>query len=70
VRRKPLAVRAARLALLHSAGLPLADGLAVEAEQFLAVMRTDDAVESAAAFAQKRPPDYHGRAEWQPAVRA
>jgi enoyl-CoA hydratase/carnithine racemase len=41
--------------------LPLADGLVVEAAQFLAVMRTDDAVEGATAFAQKRSPVYHGR---------
>jgi enoyl-CoA hydratase/carnithine racemase len=59
--RGPLAVRAARQAVLHGAGLPLADGLAVEAEHFRAVMRTDDAVEGATAFAQKRPPVYHGR---------
>ena len=59
--RGPLAVRAARRAVLHGAGLPLADGLAIEAEQFLVVMRSDDAVEGATAFAQKRPPVYHGR---------
>ena len=59
--RGPLAVRAARRAVLHGAGLPLADGLAIEAEQFLAVMRSDDAVEGATAFAQKRTPVYHGR---------
>jgi enoyl-CoA hydratase/carnithine racemase len=59
--RGPLAVRAARLAVLHGIGLPLADGLVVEAGQFLAVMRTDDAVEGATAFAQKRPPVYQGR---------
>jgi len=46
--------------VLHGIGLPLADGLAVEAAQFVAVTRTDDAVEGATAFAQKRPPVYQG----------
>ena len=34
--------------------------MAREHEAFLAVMRTDDAVEGPRAFAEKRPPDYRG----------
>jgi enoyl-CoA hydratase/carnithine racemase len=59
--RGPLAVRAARRAVLDGLGLPLPAGLAVEQEHFLAVLRTDDAVEGATAFTQKRPPVYRGR---------
>jgi enoyl-CoA hydratase/carnithine racemase len=56
----PLAVRAARSAVLASLTLGLADGLAAEREHFLAVMRTDDAVEGATAFSEKRAPVYLG----------
>lgn len=58
--RAPVAVRAAREAVLRGTGLPLDDGLRLEAELFRAVMRTDDAVEGATAFAEKRPPQYRG----------
>jgi enoyl-CoA hydratase/carnithine racemase len=47
--------------VLVGLGLPLPAGLAVEQEHFLAVLRTDDAVEGATAFTQKRPPVYRGR---------
>ena len=59
--RGPLAVQAARLAVLRGTGRPLAEGLDIEAEFFRAVMRTDDAVEGATAFTEKRPPVYRGR---------
>jgi enoyl-CoA hydratase/carnithine racemase len=54
--RGPLAVQAARLAVLRGTGRPLAEGLNIEAGFFRAVLRTDDAVEGATAFTEKRPP--------------
>jgi enoyl-CoA hydratase/carnithine racemase len=59
--RGPLAVRVARAAVLEGLGCTLADGLGLEREYFLDVMRTDDAVEGARAFAEKRPPQFEGR---------
>jgi enoyl-CoA hydratase/carnithine racemase len=59
--RGPLAVRAARAAVLDGLGLGLADGMAAERDRFLAVMRSQDAVEGATAFSEKRPPVYQGR---------
>jgi enoyl-CoA hydratase/carnithine racemase len=59
--RGPLAVRVARAAVLEGLGCTLADGLGLERKYFLDVMRTDDAVEGARAFAEKRPPQFEGR---------
>ncbi|MGO8958714.1 MAG: enoyl-CoA hydratase/isomerase family protein [Streptosporangiaceae bacterium] len=59
--RGPLAVRAARDTVLTGLAVGLAAGLQAERERFLEVMRTDDAVEGATAFAEKRPPVFHGR---------
>jgi glutamate-1-semialdehyde aminotransferase len=59
--RYPPIRQAARLAVLRGTGRPLAEGLDIEAEFFRAVMRTDDAVEGATAFTEKRPPVYRGR---------
>jgi len=59
--RGPLAVRAARAAVLEGLGSGLADGLDLERKFFLAVMRTDDAAEGARAFAEKRLPRFEGR---------
>jgi enoyl-CoA hydratase/carnithine racemase len=58
--RGPLAVAAARRAVLDGLGLPLAEGMAMEYGMFLEVMRTEDAAEGPRAFAEKRPPVYHG----------
>jgi enoyl-CoA hydratase/carnithine racemase len=57
----PLAVRAARAAVLDGLALGIADGMAAERERFLAVMRSQDAVEGATAFSEKRAPVYQGR---------
>lgn len=57
----PLAVRAARSAVLEGLTLGLADGMAAERARFLAVMRSQDAVEGATAFSEKRTPVYEGR---------
>jgi enoyl-CoA hydratase/carnithine racemase len=59
--RGPLAVSAARAAIFQGLGASLAEGLALERELFLRVMRTDDAVEGATAFADKRVPQFEGR---------
>ncbi|HEX3827121.1 MAG TPA: enoyl-CoA hydratase-related protein [Sporichthyaceae bacterium] len=59
--RGPLAVQAARRAVLDGLGMPLSEGMAMEYASFLEVMRTDDAAEGPRAFAEKRPPVYHGR---------
>lgn len=59
--RGPLAVRAARAAVMGGLDCTLADGLGLERKYFLGIMRTDDAVEGARAFAEKRPPQFEGR---------
>jgi enoyl-CoA hydratase/carnithine racemase len=59
--RGPLAVSAARAAVLQGLGSGLADGLELERQYFLDVMRTDDAVEGATAFDEKRVPEFEGR---------
>jgi enoyl-CoA hydratase/carnithine racemase len=59
--RGPLAVVAARKAILAGLAAPLAEAQAAEYAAFLALMRTDDAAEGPRAFAEKRPPVYHGR---------
>lgn len=56
----PLAVRAAKAAVLDASDRPLADGLAREREAFFALFDTDDQAEGMAAFTQKRPPVWSG----------
>lgn len=58
--RGPLAVRAARDAVLQGLTLGLAKGMQAERDRFLEVMRSQDAVEGAAAFSEKRLPVYQG----------
>jgi enoyl-CoA hydratase/carnithine racemase len=60
-KRGPLAVRAARRAVVNGLGSDLEAGLAQEYRLFLDVMRTEDAVEGTHAFAQRREPVYQGR---------
>ncbi|MEJ8278099.1 enoyl-CoA hydratase/isomerase family protein [Pseudonocardia spirodelae] len=59
--RGPLAVRAARASVLAGLGVDEATALAGEFARFVEVMRTDDAVEGATAFAERREPRYRGR---------
>jgi enoyl-CoA hydratase/carnithine racemase len=57
----PLAVRAAKQAILQGAGLPLAEGLIVEERLMSEILRTEDAQEGPRAFAEKRAPSFQGR---------
>lgn len=57
----PLAVRAAKAAILDAAEMSLADGLARERRAFFDLFDTEDQAEGMAAFDQKRPPTWLGR---------
>jgi enoyl-CoA hydratase/carnithine racemase len=59
--RGPLAVRAARAAVLAGLGRPEDEAMRIEFEHFIAVMRSADAVEGGTAFAERRDPVYEGR---------
>jgi enoyl-CoA hydratase/carnithine racemase len=57
----PLALRAAKQAVVEGAALPLDEGLALELALFGGLLVTEDAVEGPRAFAEKRPPRYNAR---------
>lgn len=58
----PLAVRAIKeLAVRAHQGLPLHEGLRLEAIVSHTLKTSDDAKEGPRAFAEKRPPEFHGR---------
>jgi enoyl-CoA hydratase len=57
----PLAVRAAKAAILDAEERSLGDGLARERMAFFGLFDTDDQAEGMAAFTQKRPPAWSGR---------
>ena len=57
----PTATRHVRLAALQGAELPLAEGLALEAEMMAAQRTTEDSREGVAAFIEKREPVWPGR---------
>ena len=57
----PLAIRAAKSAVLEAADRPLAAGLARERATFFALFDTDDQAEGMAAFTEKRRPVWSGR---------
>jgi enoyl-CoA hydratase len=59
--RGPLAVREAKRLVDAAADLDLVDGLAAEVEASLRLFATDDMLEGAGAFFEKREPEYHGR---------
>lgn len=59
--RGPLALRAAKQAVLEGASLSFDQGLALELDLFSKVMRTEDAAEGPQAFAEKRAPKFQGR---------
>jgi len=57
----PLAIRACLKAVTHGIELPLADGLAMEAELFAGLFATEDMREGTRAFLEKRRPFFNGR---------
>ena len=57
----PLAVRAAKQAVLAAAELPLGEGLARERMAFFHLFATDDQREGMQAFMDKRAPVWTGR---------
>jgi enoyl-CoA hydratase/carnithine racemase len=59
--RGPLALRAAKEAVLRGLSLPLPDGLRLEAFLSGTLRGTEDAVEGPRAFAEKRKPVFKGR---------
>lgn len=59
--RGPLALRAAKQAVLDGAGRPLAEGLEIEAEMAERNRRTEDYREGPRAFAEKRRPAFRAR---------
>jgi len=56
----PLAVRAAKEAMLRGQEMPLEDGLRLEYALFARVAETEDFTEGTTAFVEKRKPDYKG----------
>jgi len=60
-RAAPLAVQAAKEAMLKGSGLPLEEGLAVENSLSVYLNGTEDFREGIQAFREKREPDYKGR---------
>ncbi len=59
--RGPLAVRAAKEAILRGMDMPLDHGLAFEDQLIARLMTTEDAREGPRAFTEKRKPEYKGR---------
>ena len=59
--RGPLGVRATKEAMIRGYNMTLEDGLALESEKVAYIRSTEDFMEGARAFAQKRPPEYQGK---------
>ena len=57
----PIAIRAAKAAVLAAQDPPLRDGLAAERDAFCALFESEDQAEGMAAFTEKRPPTWSGR---------
>jgi enoyl-CoA hydratase len=57
----PLAVQAIKEGMLEGSGRPIETSLAIEERLVARVLRTDDALEGARAFVEKRPPAFRGR---------
>ena len=61
VARAPLAVKYAKEAIIRGLELPLDEGLHVENELSILLRTTEDRLEGARAFKEKRPPQFKGR---------
>jgi enoyl-CoA hydratase/carnithine racemase len=61
ISRAPLAVKYAKEAIVRGLELPLQEGLKVEAELYTLLRTTEDRMEGARAFREKRPPRFKGR---------
>lgn len=59
--RGPLALRAAKQAMLQGLDMTLDEGMNLEQQLFRTLLRTEDAVEGPKAFAQKRKPNFQGK---------
>jgi enoyl-CoA hydratase len=59
--RGPLAVRAVKALVDAALDRPLAEGHAAETETSVRIFATDDLLEGARSFVEKRPAEYHGR---------
>lgn len=59
--RGPLALRAAKQAMLQGLDMTLTEGLQLEQRLFRQMLATEDAKEGPMAFAQKRKPEFKGR---------
>jgi len=57
----PLAVRAAKEAMIRGSSMPLEDGLQLESSLFNRIMDTEDYAEGIAAFNEKRKPVYRAK---------
>ena len=57
----PLALRAAKRAMLEGYHLPLEEGLALEQRLFNSLAYTEDVREGLAAFSEKRPPEFKAK---------
>jgi enoyl-CoA hydratase/carnithine racemase len=56
-----LAIKYAKEAIVRGLELPLTEGLKVEAELYMLLRTTEDRMEGARAFQEKRPPQFKGR---------
>jgi enoyl-CoA hydratase len=56
----PLALRKIKETVLRTSGLSLSDAYAIEAENFQATIRSNDAKEGPRAFKERRPPKFTG----------
>jgi enoyl-CoA hydratase/carnithine racemase len=57
----PLAVQKIKQAVMRGLDMPLGDGLHLEHELYNWLQVTEDAIEGARAFAEKRPPAWKGK---------